>query len=101
VAGLDKTGKGVIYGYDAIGSYGPDKALAQGSGGHMIIPYLDSEFVGDNNPREDKKQPKSKEEAVQIVYKAFLAAARGISTPEIVWRFGFLIRMEFRSPRIL
>lgn len=85
VAGLDKEGRGVIYGYDAIGSYGPDRALAQGSGGHMIIPYLDSEFVGDNNPREDKKQPKTKEETVQIVYKAFLAAAeRDIYTGDSV-----------------
>ena len=42
VAGLDHNGRGIVYGYDAIGSYGPDKALAQGSGAHMIIPYLDS-----------------------------------------------------------
>ena len=75
VAGLDKDGRGVVYGYDAIGSYGPDKALSQGSGGHMIIPYLDSEFVGYNNPIQDKKAPKSIEEAVEIVYKAFVGAA--------------------------
>lgn len=55
IAGLDDNGKGVVYGYDAIGSYGPDRALAQGSGGHMLLPYLDSVFVGYNNPKEDKK----------------------------------------------
>ena len=42
VAGLDKNGKGVVYGYDAIGSYGEDGSLAQGSGAHMILPYLDA-----------------------------------------------------------
>ena len=42
VAGLDKNGKGVVFGYDAIGSYGSDKALAQGSGAHMILPFLDA-----------------------------------------------------------
>lgn len=75
VAGLDKDGRGVIYGYDAIGSYGPDRALAQGSGGHMIIPYLDAEFVGYNNPKENKRAPKSIEETVEIVYRAFVSAA--------------------------
>ena len=59
VAGLDKDGKGIIYGYDAIGSYGQDRALAQGSGGHMIIPFLDAEFVGYNNPKENKRAPKT------------------------------------------
>lgn len=51
VAGLDQDGKGVVHGYDAIGSYGTDRALAQGTGAHMIIPYLDAEVVGYNNPK--------------------------------------------------
>ncbi len=55
VAGLDKNGKGVVHGYDAIGSYGSDRALAQGSGAHMIIPYLDAEVVGYNNPNHHLK----------------------------------------------
>ncbi len=42
VAGLDKNCKGIVYGYDAIGSCGSDKALAQGSGAHMILPFLDA-----------------------------------------------------------
>lgn len=42
VAGLDEKGKGVVYGYDAIGSYNDAPALAQGSGAHMILPYLDA-----------------------------------------------------------
>lgn len=60
VAGLDDEGKGVVYGYDAIGSYGPDRALSQGSGGHMLLPYLDSQFVAYNNPDPNKKTKFSK-----------------------------------------
>lgn len=42
VAGLDDEGHGVVYGYDAIGSYNDGPALAQGSGAHMILPFLDA-----------------------------------------------------------
>ena len=81
VAGLDKDGKGVVYGYDAIGSYGHDKALAQGSGAHMILPYLDSEVHGYNNPKHKEKPPMPPDVAVQTVIKAFKAAAeRDIAT---------------------
>ncbi len=55
VGGLDKDGRGVLYGYDAIGSYDCATALAQGSGAHMILPYLDAETIGYNNPDHDKK----------------------------------------------
>lgn len=55
VAGLDKDGKGVTYGYDAIGSYGTYAALAQGSGAHMMLPFLDAEVSGYNNPNHHKK----------------------------------------------
>ena len=75
VAGLDKNGKGVVYGYDAIGSYGSDKALAQGSGAHMILPLLDAEVGGYNNPNHSKKPPITPESAVELVYQAFRSAA--------------------------
>jgi 20S proteasome subunit beta 6 len=75
VAGLDKNGKGIVYGYDAIGSYGPDRALAQGSGAHMILPFLDAEVSGYNNPNQSQKPPLSPERAVELVYEAFKAAA--------------------------
>lgn len=67
VAGLDKNGKGVVYGYDAIGSYGSDKALAQGSGAHMILPYLDAEVVGYNNPKHSEKPALTADRAIDIV----------------------------------
>lgn len=75
VAGLDKDGKGVVYGYDAIGSYGSDRALAQGSGAHMILPYLDNEVVGYNNPKHSEKPALTPERAVDIVETAFRSAA--------------------------
>jgi len=75
VAGLDKDGKGVVHGYDAIGSYGSDKALAQGSGAHMIIPYLDAEVTGYNNPRHAEKPPMTITSASELVFNAFRSAA--------------------------
>ena len=75
VAGLDKNGKGVVHGYDAIGSYGTDRALAQGSGAHMIIPFLDAEVVGYNNPKHSEKPPLNIPRATKLVYEAFRSAA--------------------------
>lgn len=56
-----------MYGYDAIGSYGSDRALAQGSGAHMILPYLDSEVSGYNNPKHAEKPRLNADRAVEIV----------------------------------
>ena len=64
VAGIDSKGKGVVYGYDAIGSYGADKALAQGSGAHMILPFLDAEVIGYNNPKHKEKPKMTQDSAV-------------------------------------
>jgi 20S proteasome subunit beta 6 len=41
----------------------------------MLLPFLDSVFVGYNNPKADKKVTYSKEEAVELLYKAFTSAA--------------------------
>lgn len=75
VAGLDDQGRGVVYGYDAIGSYNDAPALAQGSGAHMILPFLDAECVGYNNPYHDQKPPMTEESAVELIEKAFRSAA--------------------------
>ena len=75
VAGLGDNGEGVVYGYDAIGSYDHGPALAQGSGAHMILPFLDAECVGYNNPDHDKKPPLNEESAVDLIEKAFRSAA--------------------------
>jgi 20S proteasome subunit beta 6 len=75
VAGLDKNGRGVVYGYDAIGSYGSDRALAQGTGAHMILPFLDNEVIGYNNPKHAEKPALTADRAVELVELAFRSAA--------------------------
>ena len=42
VAGVDEKGAGMVYGYDAIGSYDSVKVVAQGAGQRYIIPLLDN-----------------------------------------------------------
>lgn len=42
VAGLDEEGKGVCYGYDAIGSYDAVTYGIQGSGNQLGVPILDN-----------------------------------------------------------
>lgn len=103
VAGLDKDGKGVVYGYDAIGSYGSDKALAQGSGAHMILPFLDAEVSGYNNPKHSQKPPLSIDRAIDTVELAFKSAAeRDIATGdklEILVVTAEGVRKEWRQLR--
>jgi len=49
LCGLDKKGEGVVYGYDAIGSYDTVSYGCQGSGQYMGAPLLDNQFVGHNH----------------------------------------------------
>ena len=49
LCGLTKSGEGVVYGYDAIGSYDTVSYGCQGSGQYMGAPLLDNQFVGHNH----------------------------------------------------
>ena len=49
LCGLDKEGKGCVYGYDAIGSYDKLTYGVQGSGTYMAAPLLDNQFIGHNH----------------------------------------------------
>ncbi len=72
---MDENGKGIVYGYDAIGSYNTERALAQGSGAHMILPFLDAEVIGYNNPKHSEKPPLTIASAIELVVTAFTSAA--------------------------
>ena len=48
LVGLDKDGKGAVYGYDAVGSYDKVTYGVQGSGNSLGAPILDNQFVGHN-----------------------------------------------------
>ena len=48
LCGLDKEGQGIVYGYDAIGSYDKLTYGVQGSGSELGSPILDNQFVGHN-----------------------------------------------------
>ena len=48
LCGLDEEGKGIIYGYDAIGSFDAITYGVQGSGSQLGAPILDNQFKGHN-----------------------------------------------------
>jgi len=48
LVGLDMNGQGIVYGYDAIGSYDKLTYGVQGSGSELGAPILDNQFVGHN-----------------------------------------------------
>lgn len=48
LCGLTDSNEGVIYGYDAIGSYDVLRYGAQGSGIELVIPVLDNQVTGRN-----------------------------------------------------
>jgi 20S proteasome subunit beta 6 len=48
LCGLDKEGQGIVYGYDAIGSYDKLTYGVQGSGSELGAPILDNQFIGHN-----------------------------------------------------
>jgi len=49
LCGLNREGAGVVYGYDAIGSFDALSYGVQGSGVSMASPLLDNQFVGHNH----------------------------------------------------
>lgn len=48
LCGIGEDGKGVVFGYDAVGSYDKLTYGVQGSGSQLGAPILDNQFVGHN-----------------------------------------------------
>ena len=48
LVGIDMQGQGIVYGYDAIGSYDKLTYGVQGSGNQLGSPILDNQFIGHN-----------------------------------------------------
>ena len=73
VAGLDETGNGMIYSYDAVGSSGTYQYQASGSGESLAISTLDSEIM----PliTENRLQELTIEKAKQLAEKTITAVA--------------------------
>lgn len=72
LAGVDASGKGAVYSYDAIGSFERTQYSANGSGQAYIIPVLDN-VIGNRN-RLEEKPDLTAEEVVEIFKDCFLSA---------------------------
>jgi 20S proteasome subunit beta 6 len=87
VAGLDDEDRGVVYGYDAIGSYQAIDAGASGTGQSLIQPLLDSQKSFKNQSLVPQYGPDnlSLEQAKTLVKDAFTSAGeRDIYTGDSV-----------------
>ena len=77
--GLDEKGDGVVYGYDAIGSYESNTYGCQGSAKELVAPVLDSVLKGYN--KKVNKPPTTPKEVEALIVDCFNAAAeRDIKT---------------------
>lgn len=85
VAGLNEEGKGVVYGYDAIGSYESLKAGSQGSGQSLIQPLLDNQISYNNQLLIPKDKVLGINETLNLVKDSFTSAGeRDIYTGDSV-----------------
>ena len=64
LCGLQENGEGIVFGYDAIGSYDTLTYGVQGSGQFMASPLLDNQFIGHNHiEKKTAQQPVEEVEA--------------------------------------
>jgi len=90
-AGLDKDGKGCVYGYDAVGSFERGTYICEGSGVSLLQPLLDNQVGKHNQPdaAENFGKPTvfslTKEETVDLIKDGFSSAGeRDIFTGDSV-----------------
>lgn len=87
-AGLDSKGRGIVYTYDAIGSYEGTGYACQGSGKELVQPVLDNQLKAGNPlvlPPRNTVTALPLEQAVDLVKDAFVSAGeRDIYTGDTV-----------------
>ncbi|KAL0479022.1 26S proteasome subunit beta-1 [Acrasis kona] len=84
VAGIDSKGQGVVYGYDAIGSYQSVEVGAMGTGQSLIQPLLDNQVAYKNHQLVPSKEL-DLERALSLVKDSFTSAGeRDIYTGDSV-----------------
>ena len=84
MAGVDLNGEGVVYSYDAVGSFEKVKYSASGSGQQLMIPLMDNQ-VGKKNQLFPNEKDLTPEDAVELLKDAFTSAGeRDIYTGDSV-----------------
>lgn len=73
VCGLDQNDNGIVYGYDAVGSYNVLPYGCQGSAQQLIAPLLDNQLQGYN--KKVQTPPASLKELEEFVVDCFESAA--------------------------
>lgn len=74
-------GAGVVYNFDAVGSYSPSKYYADGRGASLGLPILDSWIIRENEKSNSEAVALTVEETVQLAHDALKSVTqREIST---------------------
>eukprot|EP00915_Cephaloidophora_sp_WS-2016_P007754 GHVH01010688.1.p1 GENE.GHVH01010688.1~~GHVH01010688.1.p1 ORF type:complete len:254 (+),score=26.44 GHVH01010688.1:73-762(+) len=67
LAGIDESGKGGIFTYDAVGNFERTTYSASGSGSALVTSVLDSQIGHKNQPADKQSGPVSKTEVIDVV----------------------------------
>ena len=84
LVGLDENNQGVVFGYDAIGSFDELNYGVQGSGGHLLMPVLDNQLKGANRS-DDYEFTGNPVEVIKDIFNS--CAERDIHTGDslLIW----------------